>query len=148
MLVEIQNGDYTINTDKKKLKPVVIHTFLKNSYWSPGITFDYVKKAIKNSECFGLYFKGEQVGFARVITDYTSLGYLADVFILEKHRGKGLAKWMLESIFKHPDLQNIRKWMLATKDAHTLYERYGFQSVENPAKYMIKPNAEFVFGKG
>ena len=142
------NGLYPFTTPGSEFLSKPFHTFLKNSYWSPGITFDYVKKAIKNSECFGLYYKGEQVGFARVITDYTSLGYLADVFILEKHRGKGLAKWMLESIFKHPDLQNIRKWMLATKDAHTLYERYGFQSVENPAKYMIKPNAEFVFGKG
>jgi GNAT superfamily N-acetyltransferase len=105
-------------------------------YWAEGIPLGTVKKSIENSLCFGIYHQGGQVGFGRVITDYSTYGYIGDVFILENHRGKGLSKWLVESMMSHPELQGLRRWMLATRDAHGLYARYGFKPLKAPGKWM------------
>lgn len=127
-----------ISTDKKKLKVFDIYNFLRESYWAKGIPLSVVKKQIKNSFCFGVYHKSKQIGYARVITDYFTLAYLCDVFIIEDYRGKGLSKILIEEILNHPKLKNVKSWMLATKDAHGLYKKYGFEPLEEPAKYMRK----------
>lgn len=133
---------YTISTDKSRLDLNVIHQFLsQEAYWSPNIPKELVQKAIDNSLCFGIYADNQQVGFARVISDYATFGYLSDVFIVPEHRGKGLSKQLMASIMAHPDLQGLRRWMLITRDAHGLYSQFGFQpTTENPQNTMfIKP---------
>ena len=130
-------GDYFISTEPGRLQFDVIHDFLANqAYWSQGIPRPVVEQAIKNSLCFGVYRGSEQVGFARVITDRATFAYLADVFILEAHRGKGLSKRLIETVMKHPDLQGLRRWILATRDAQTLYTRFGFQLIHAPQYWM------------
>jgi GNAT superfamily N-acetyltransferase len=128
----------TISTDKTRLDPSVIHHFLTNSYWAKGIPYENVVRRIKNALCFGVYDGENQIGFARVISDYESFAYLADVFILESHRGQGLSKRLMETISTHPDLQNLRRFMLATADAHGLYAQYGFQEMKNVERWMEK----------
>lgn len=124
---------FTISTDKTKLSLSVIHAFLsKESYWAKDIPVGLVEKSIENSLCFGVYDGDEQIGFARIISDYTTFAYVGDVFILPKYRGHGLSKRLMEEIKGHPDLQNLRRWMLATADAHTLYERFGFAALAKP----------------
>jgi GNAT superfamily N-acetyltransferase len=135
---EWRHGDYVISTDRSRLDLDVIHGFLTRSYWSPGIPRETVERAIQHSMPFGLYLGAAQVGFARVITDFASFGYLADVFILEEHRGKGLSKWMMEVLFSHPELQGFRRWLLATRDAHGLYRQVGFTSLTAPERFMEK----------
>jgi GNAT superfamily N-acetyltransferase len=131
-----QNG-YLISTDKLLLDADAIFDYLSNqSYWARGRSMDTVRCTIEHSLCFGLYSKNKQVGFARVITDYATFGYLADVYILEEHRGKGLSKWMMECIVQHPNLQNLRRFVLATRDAHSLYEKFGFKSLSKPERWM------------
>jgi N-acetylglutamate synthase-like GNAT family acetyltransferase len=132
-----------ISTDKEKLDPSVIHTFLTNSYWATGISLERVKKRIENAVCFGVYVEGKQIGFARVITDFDSFAYLADVFILEEFRGLGLSKSLMKTILNHPDLQGLRRWILATKDAHGLYAQFGFKPLEIPERWMnlFDPNS-------
>ena len=120
---------YLISTDPSKLDVGQIHEFLTTSYWAAGISRAAVQKAIQNSLCFGIYCGSLQIGFARVITDHVRIGYLADVFILEPYRGRGLCKWLMECIMAHPELQKLTKWLLATKDAHGLYEKYGFRTL-------------------
>lgn len=128
---------FTISTDKKKLSVPVIHTFLsKESYWAKDIPVRFVEKSIENSLCFGVYDGEDQIGFARIISDYTTFAYLADVFILSEYRGQGLSKRLIEEIKNHPDLQNLRRWMLATADAHTLYEQFGFSELLKPGNIM------------
>lgn len=137
-------GDYFISTDKTKLDISCIHQYLSTeSYWAKNIPMATVKKSIDGSACFGLYKRTddaagafEQVGFARVITDNATFGYLADVFILEQHRGQGLGIWLMEVIMNNPDLQDFRRWMLATRDAHSLYARFGFKPLDNPGRFM------------
>ena len=133
---EWRRGEYLISTDKSRLNLELVHEFLKNSYWASGIPDDIVRRSIENSLVFGVYTGDEQVGFARVVTDYATFAYLADVFVLEAHRGRGLAKWMIEVITSHPRLQGFRRWMLATRDAHELYRRYGFAELERPEIFM------------
>lgn len=130
--------NYEISTDKSKLQLNVIHNFLRNAYWSENIPLKIVEKSIQNSLCYGVYFGKEQVGFARVITDYATFAYLADVFVLETHRGKGLSKWLMECLLEHPDLQSIRTMMLKTEDAHGLYKKYGFALPDKPERIMEK----------
>ncbi|WNJ97693.1 GNAT family N-acetyltransferase [Vibrio ruber] len=128
---------YYISADKKALNFDVIYAYLSKSYWSEGIPESVLRKAIENACCFGVYLdSGEQVGFARVITDYATFAYLADVFILEAHRGKGLSKWLMATILETPDLQGLRRFLLTTKDAHGLYAQYGFAPVEHPERLM------------
>ena len=113
-----------------------VHGVLASTYWSPNIPFDVVLRAARNSMCFGVRFGGEQVAFARVVTDRATFAYLADVYVLEAHRGKGLAKRMLDAILGHPELQGLRRFLLATRDAHDLYARYGFTPLAKPARMM------------
>ncbi|MGZ3904778.1 MAG: GNAT family N-acetyltransferase [Bacteroidia bacterium] len=129
-------SDYTFSTDKGKLDINVIHHFLSNSYWAQNIPVEIVKTSIENSFCFGVYFKDKQVGFARVITDLATFGYLADVFILEEHRGKALSKKLMEFIIAQPELKGLRRFMLATRDAHKLYQQYGFKQLAKPERIM------------
>ena len=135
---EYKKGVYTISTDKSKLELIIIHDFLSKSYWSEDIPIDVVKRSIENSLCFGVYNAQQQIGFARVITDHTTFAYLADVFILEKERGKGLSKWLMECILKHKELQGLRNFCLMTKDAQKLYEKFGFKNILDPKKFMAK----------
>ncbi len=138
---EFRKDDFVISTDKRKLNFKTIHHFLTNCYWPNGISMKLVKKAARNSIGFGVYHKKEQIGYARVITDYVRFGYLADVFIIEQYRGKGLSKWLMKIILNHPELKNIHAWMLATKDAHGLYEKFGFKIIDEPKRYMrLKKN--------
>lgn len=131
-------GDYLIATDPARLDVNVIHAFLTESYWAASIPREVVKQSIKHSLCFGLYKGERQIGFARVITDYATFAYLADVFVLDEFRGEGLGKWLIEVIVSHPDLLGLRRWMLATRDAHGLYEKSGFSELEQPKRWMEK----------
>ncbi|MDF5733886.1 MAG: GNAT family N-acetyltransferase [Rhizonema sp. PD38] len=129
---------FYISTEKSKLDISTIHNFLKNSYWAENISLEMIEKSIKNSLCFGLYEEQKQIGFARVITDYATSALLKDVFILEPYRGQGLGKWFVEYIVEYPELQDVSKWLLATKDAHGLYRRYGFKNLPEPEKMMMR----------
>jgi GNAT superfamily N-acetyltransferase len=138
----MRRGDYTISMDADRMDLRAIHAFLTESYWSPGIPIATVERAMANSLCFGLFRGQEQVGLARVITDKATFAYLADVYVLEAHRGQGLAKWLLQVIQAHPELQGLRRFMLATSDAHGLYGQFGFEPLANPSRIMemVKPN--------
>lgn len=128
---------YHISTNKSKLNINTIHKFLsEEAYWCENIPFEVVKKSIENSFCFGVYHDEEQIGFARLVTDYSTYAYLADVFILPSHRGKGLGTMLMEEIINHPELQGLRKISLATSDAHRLYEKFGFGPPEKPETLM------------
>lgn len=119
------NG-YELSTDPARLDLRAVHAYLTRSYWSPGIPFEIVERAAKNSLCFGLYTRDAQVGFTRVVTDHATFAYLCDVYVLEEHRGRGLSKWMMREAMAHPALSNARRVMLATRDAHGLYRQSGF----------------------
>jgi N-acetylglutamate synthase-like GNAT family acetyltransferase len=127
---------YLISVDPTLLDLDVIHGFISTSYWAKDIPRELIERSIKNSLCFGAYHHSAQVGFARIISDYATFAYLADVFILPEHRGKGLSKTLVETIIAHPDLQGLRRWMLVTLDAHGLYESFGFKPVSHPERYM------------
>jgi N-acetylglutamate synthase-like GNAT family acetyltransferase len=130
--------DFVISDDKSKLDVKLIHNFLTNSYWGNGRTLEEVNRSIEHSFCFGIYSGNKQVGFARVLTDFVIFAYLMDVFIIEEYRGRGLSKILLERIFNDVRFSKIKKWMLATDDAHTLYEKFGFKMIEHPEKLMSK----------
>jgi GNAT superfamily N-acetyltransferase len=132
---------YLFSTDKSKLQVEVIHNYLsKESYWAKNIPLDLVNAAIKGSVCFGVYFNTNQIGYARVITDGASFGYLADVFILEEHRKKGLSKDLMNFIMSYENFKGFRRFMLATRDAHELYKKFGFTPLVEPTRFMeIKP---------
>ena len=131
---------FEISTDKTRLDAETIHEFLtQRTYWGAGRSQELTRKTIANSMCFGVYEGARQVGFARVVTDFAIFGWVGDVFILETHRGKGLSKWLVETIVSHPELRNLKRLMLATKDAHELYRKYGgFQTLETPEKWMCR----------
>lgn len=134
---------YHISTDLEKLDFEMIHQFLTNSYWSPGIPMNLVRKAAENSICFGAYdSEGRQVGYARAVTDKASFSYLADVFVLPEHRGQGVSRLIMDAYTSHPELQGLRRHMLATKDAHKLYEKYDFTPVPDPGILMQKHNPD------
>ena len=133
-----ERDGFTISTDPDWLDLAFVHDFLTQSYWAKGVSFETIQQAAAHSLCFGVYEGAAQVGFARVITDYTTMAYLADVFIAAPYRGRGLAKWLIGCILAHPDLQTLRRWMLATADAHGLYAPFGFAAVEDPARFMIR----------
>ncbi len=164
-IYEAVKNNFYISTDKSQLNISFIHNFLcGESYWAKNIPVEIVEKSIACSFCFGLYalenkmdvalstnscsrqtlLTGRQVGFARVITDHATFAYLADVFISEEFRGKGLAKWLMEEIMQHPDLQGLRRWLLATQDAHGLYAGFGFSALDKPERIMgFKPFEEY-----
>jgi len=127
---------YDISTDLNRLDLAAIHEYLARSYWSPGVPENVVARAIANSLCFGIYLDEAQVGFARVVTDKATFAYLADVYVLEAHRGQGLGKRLVEQIQAHPELQGLRRFMLATRDAHDLYALFGFRPLAAPDRMM------------
>jgi GNAT superfamily N-acetyltransferase len=137
---ELTIGEYVFSTDRSRLDVSYVHDFLcHRSYWAAGIPRHIVEKSLKNSLAVGIYKTGQQVGFARVITDFATYAYLCDVFIDETHRGKGLSKKLMEFIFSFAELQGLRRMMLATKDAHALYAQFGFKALMNPDRFMELP---------
>jgi len=156
-VTEVRRGEFLISTDAARLDLDVIHGFLTNSYWAKGIPRDVVERSLEHSLCFGIYHEGErkspplpdsarsgapriggvcQVGFARVISDFATIAYLGDVFVVEEYRGRGLSQWMMECVMQHPALQGLRRWILLTRDAHGLYAKSGFTALKSPERYM------------
>ena len=131
----IKDG-FTISTEKEKLDIDLIHSFLTRSYWAEGISKEIISRSVEGALCFGVFENDRQVGFARMITDRATFAYLADVFIIEEYRGRGLSKWLMEVIMSHPDLQRLRRMMLATRDAHELYKKFGFTPLNNVDRWM------------
>lgn len=141
MANEWHRDEYTLSDDRARLDIRVIHKFLSSeSYWAAGRSVEKVQRSIDNSLPVGLYRGEEQIGFARVVTDYATFAWLADVFVLDEFRGRGLAKWLVEVIISHPELQGFRRWVLATKDAHELYRRFGFRELHRPERWMERPD--------
>jgi GNAT superfamily N-acetyltransferase len=129
-------GEFEISTDPARIDFAAVHRFLTASYWAKGIPLETVQRSISNSLCFGIYRGTEQAGFARVITDRATFAYLGDVFVIETFRGRGLSKWLMQCIVSHPELQGLRRWSLVTRDAHKLYERFGFHELKAPERWM------------
>ena len=128
MYYETLKDEYIISTNPALIDVVTVHKYLsEDSYWAKGVSLSIVQKAINNSLCFGIYKEGFLVGFARLVTDTATFAYLCDVFVLPDHQGNGLGKWLMQTIQNHPDLQGLRRWMLATKDAHGLYAQSGWE---------------------
>jgi len=135
--IEINFGKFLISTDKKKLDIEAIHEFLSTkAYWSLNIPKEKVQIAVQNSLCFGVYDEGMQIGFARIISDFSTIAYLGDVYILEAYRGHGLSKRLMEVIMDHPNLQGLRRWVLLTGDAHGLYRQFGWTDLADSTKWM------------
>jgi len=133
--------EYQISTDRARLDLIMIHEYLsRETYWAKGRSFEVVQRSIDNSFPFGIYKHNRQVGFARVVTDYATFAWIADVFVLPEDRGQGLSKWLMEIILDHPQLQGFRRWVLATKDAHSLYARFGFIPLHKPERWMERPD--------
>jgi GNAT superfamily N-acetyltransferase len=130
--MQLTKGQYSISTDPRRLDVNAIHAFLSRSFWAEGIPRALVETSIANSLSFGLFDDGAQVGFARVVTDRATYAYLCDVYVLESHRGRGLGKWLIEAVMAHPDLQNVRRFQLVTRDAHRLYAPHGFTAPADP----------------
>ena len=129
---------FTISDEPERLQLEVIVEYLARAYWSNQRSRAVIEKSLRHSLCFGVYENQTQIGFARAVSDHATFAYLADVFILESHQGYGLGKWLVQTILAHPDLLGLRRWMLATRDAHGLYAQYGFAALENPDRYMTK----------
>src|SRR5687767_9642192 len=136
-----QQGEFEISTDRQRLDRGMIHEFLsRESYWAQGRSLEVVNRGIEHSLSFGIYRGPQQIGFARVVTDYATFAWLADVFVLEEYRRQGLGKWLIEVILAHPQLQGFRRWALATKDAHELYRSFGFNELMRPERWMERPD--------
>ncbi len=136
MIYQLSKDNYTISTDKTKLNIDSVVLLLAQTYWASERTKKVINLSIKNSLCFGLYDGEKQIGFSRVVTDYAIFAYLCDVIITEEYRGKGLGKWLVESIMLHPQLKDLKRWLLATRDAHGLYKKFGWKVVETPNTWM------------
>lgn len=135
--IAVEKDQFLISTDKRKLDIDSIHEFLSTkAYWSLNIPKETVRKSIENSLCFGLYDGEKQVGFARVISDFATIAYLGDVYVLEEYRGHGLSKWLMETVMSHPQLQGLRRWILLTGDAHGLYRKFGWTDIADPSLWM------------
>jgi len=130
------HNEYTITDEHAALDMALIHDYLRGSYWAKGIPREIVTRAVENSLCFGLFHNGKQIGFGRVVTDRATFAYLADVFVIDSYRGRGLGKWLISCVLEHPELQGLRRWLLATLDAHGLYRQYGFVPLLNPDRFM------------
>ena len=139
-LLETQRDNYTISTDPARLDIDAIAAMLTRAYWAQGRTREMIARYVQHSLVFGIYHAEKQIGLARIVSDYTTFAWLCDVFIHEEHRGRGLGKWLMETIHGHPDLQGLRRWMLATRDAHGLYEQFGWTPLDNPERWMNKFN--------
>lgn len=139
----IVNGEFSISTDRSRLDLSFIHDYLsKESYWGRGIPFERVVAAADHSLNFGLYQDDRQIGYARIVTDYARVAYLADVFVIEAYRGRGLSKWLVGQIMEYPELQGLRRWMLHTMDAHGLYAQFGWGAAAKPETYMEAYNPD------
>ena len=138
---EINESDIVISDDKTRLDRALIHGFLSGrSYWALGVPMDVVARSIRNSLCFGMYRAGRQIGFARVVTDFATFAWLADVFVVEEERGSGFGKKLVAAVVGHPELQGLRRFMLGTRDAHSLYKSFGFAPLDHPERFMeIRP---------
>ena len=135
-ITEHRKGEFTVSTDRARLDLGCIHGFLREAYWSEAIPREVVAKSLDHSLCFGLYDGARQVGFARVVTDYATFAWLGDVFVLETHRGRGLSKWLMDCVMAHPELRGLRRFLLATRDAHGLYGQFGFKPLAAPEIFM------------
>jgi GNAT superfamily N-acetyltransferase len=135
-IVERRLGEYVASSDRARIDVAAVHAFLASSYWAEGIPIEVVRRSIEHSLCFGVYHGERQVGFARAITDRATYAYLADVYVLDAHRGRGLARLLMECVMAHPALQGLRRFSLVTRDAHGLYERFGFAPVEDTGWHM------------
>jgi GNAT superfamily N-acetyltransferase len=133
---------YEISTDRSRLDVELIHDFLRSSYWAQGIPRAVVERSIAHSLCFGAFVDGRQAGFARVITDFATIAYVADVFVVPEHRGRGVSKLLMAAIVEHPDLQGLRRFLLVTQDAHGLYTQFGFQPLTHPEHFMTVHNPD------
>ena len=142
MEYEVRKENFLISTDKKRLDINCIDDFLSESYWAKGRPREIVIKSIENSICFGVYDEEKkiQVGFARVVSDNATFSFIADLFIIEKYRRIGLSKFLMQAMLEHPELQILGKWILGTKDAHSLYEKFGFGPLPRPERLMMKKN--------
>ena len=138
----MRQPQYSISTDRSRLDLELIYQFLTNCYWAEGVPRDIVERSIENSLCFGVFVQDRQVGFARVVTDYATYAYIGDVFIVDSHRGQGLSKRLMKAISEHPQLQGLRRWSLVTRDAHGLYQQFGFTALADPEKYMELHNPD------
>ena len=134
--MDFTKDGFYISTKNEKMDIELIHSFLNRSYWAEGISKEIIRRSVEGALCFGVFENARQVGFARMITDRATFAYLADVFIIEEYRGLGLSKWLMEFILAHPDLQGLRRMMLATRDAHELYKRFGFTPLNNVDRWM------------
>ena len=133
---EWRRDAFTISTDPARLDLDAIHAFLVDSYWARGIPRDVMERSIRNALPFGIYEGARLAGFARVVTDYATVAYVGDVFVLEPWRGRGLSRWLMECVLAHPELQGFRRWILLTRDAHGLYARAGFTPLASPERWM------------
>ena len=138
MNTEWKRENLIVTTDPARQDVEAIHAYLARAYWCKGIPREVVERAVRNSLCFGLFDDAVQVGLARVVTDYATYAYLCDVYVLESHRGRGLGKWLIECVMTHPQLQGLRRFNLATRDAHSLYAQFGFQALRQPEVHMEK----------
>jgi GNAT superfamily N-acetyltransferase len=135
-------GEFEVSTDPSRIDLPFVHGFLTASYWAKGIPEQTVRRSIDHSLCFGVYSGSRQMGFARVISDLATFAYLADVFILEDFRGRGLSRWLMQCIMEHPELQGLRRWSLVTRDAHGLYRKFGFRELAASERWMERHNPE------
>jgi GNAT superfamily N-acetyltransferase len=133
---EESRGSFTITTDPEKQDAEAIYRYLSGAYWARNRPREMVERSLKSSLCFGLFDAGKQIGLARVISDFATFAYLCDVYVLDSYQGKGLGTWLMQAVMSHPDLQNLRRWMLATRDAHALYRKSGFTELVSPERWM------------
>lgn len=136
MSIDYTRNGFVISTDKSRIDVATVHAFMQDSYWAADRSMSALRVAIENSLCFGIYLGREQIGFARVVSDHATFAWLCDVYIARSYRGQGLSKWLMECILAHPDLQDLRRWLLATKDSHGLYEHFGFHAPHKPERLM------------
>jgi GNAT superfamily N-acetyltransferase len=140
--MDLRRDEFRVSDEPALLDVDLIHSFLRESYWAAGIPREVVEKSLRGSLCFGVYEGNAQVAFARCVTDRATYAYVADVFVVPSHRGRGLSKWLMECIAGHAELQGLRRWSLITRDAHRLYQQYGFVSLQTPERYMEKVDPE------
>ena len=135
-IIEVQKDNFTISADPSRLDIEAIADMLTRAYWASNRLRAYTERALQHSLVFGVYQEGKQVGLARVVSDYTTFAWLCDVFIHEEHRGRGLGKWLIQTVMEHPELKDVRRWLLVTNDAHGLYRQFGFETIEDPERWM------------
>ena len=140
MNLEFNKNGYVFNTDKKKLNTTVIHRVLSQNAFTKGVSFDTVKRSIKKSLCFGLYKEGRNVGFARIVSDYATISYISDIFIVEEHFSEELYSWMIESIMSHPELVKVKNWLIKNNNGYSVYDKFGFTKYDEADKILIKRN--------